>query len=544
MNNFNSFKLEKEVELGGSSSKLKLRQSGDESSLPSSRERAHVHLKAHGRRLQHHTARLILRQRLDSEGYFDFTLEAIRFYGRVMHGMVLMTVLSLLATVVRASAVACAPYVVTTILNFIINYADFQGSMNKENITSWLLLYTITFVGLVVVEFILHSYEEQRYSHRMQHAVYKYRTAAEQKGYDVDAILGDGVRSSKHTIFNLIPVIVGDITCTLFSCCVIASISPKTFAIYLGLLVLVQVLFIIDDCYITAQTNAVFEAERDSTQSREQHDAVLIRAIEQSSILNAVIESFGLLLLTMVPMVVTYFSLHEVANGTIVNISAAYLVVYSIFGGFTFKMTHDHLKSVIEDRNFVYDVMAFCKELGIATSAFRHRDTALGNENAQPTSKSFKETFDALVVDPMHHPWGVVLLLIAGSVITAGAIFISTITYSAGYLSCAVVPVACTSVPDIGILSIVEVAQVLDWSKGCRFADSQAQILDKCVVAMNNETSNSNSSWISSADNQTYYVETVEQLLREGPSSSARIVASYSAWNQVGFSIFCGRKVC
>ena len=108
----------------------------------------------------------------------------------------------------------------------------------------------------------------------------------------------------------------------------------------------------------------------------------------------------------------------------------------------------------------------------------------------------------------------------------------SAITYKAGYLTCTSVAISCTSMPDIGILSLIDVEQALDWSNGCRFVDTQADILDTCVVAMGNETVANNQTWFSPADNKTYTVKPIEQLLREGPATSVIIKASFTAWNK------------
>ena len=107
-----SFKGVREFELGGNFVSRKLKGSGSVKS--SSRGRAEVHVATHGRRLRKHAARIALREAMDEEGYFTFTSEAIAWYCKVMHGLNAMTVLALVATVVRAVAISFAPYVVVS----------------------------------------------------------------------------------------------------------------------------------------------------------------------------------------------------------------------------------------------------------------------------------------------------------------------------------------------------------------------------------------------------------------------------------------------
>ncbi len=75
-----SFKVVREVELGGGSFISAKLRSGSGKAKSSSRGRAEVHVATHGRRLRKHAARIVLRDAMEEEGYFAFTLQAIDWY--------------------------------------------------------------------------------------------------------------------------------------------------------------------------------------------------------------------------------------------------------------------------------------------------------------------------------------------------------------------------------------------------------------------------------------------------------------------------------
>ena len=75
-----SFKVVREVELGGGSFISAKLRTGSEKGKSSSRGRAEVHVATHGRRLRKHAARFVLRDAMEEQGDFAVTSQAIAWY--------------------------------------------------------------------------------------------------------------------------------------------------------------------------------------------------------------------------------------------------------------------------------------------------------------------------------------------------------------------------------------------------------------------------------------------------------------------------------